>query len=66
MRGWRTKARDLVDGVSVDSMMRKEGGGDWAASSRARVKPVGPAPIMRMSVSFIVVFREEVELSLLR
>jgi hypothetical protein len=30
--------------------------GVWAASSRARVRPVGPAPIMRMSISGLDMF----------
>lgn len=37
-------------------MMRNEGTGVWAASSRARVRPVGPAPIMRMSISGLDIF----------
>lgn len=51
MRGCRTKARDLSERVVLDSMMRKDGMGVWDASSRARVRPVGPPPIMRMSSS---------------
>jgi hypothetical protein len=60
VRGCRTRARDLLERVVVLSIMRKEGQGmDVEASSRARVRPVGPAPMMRISVSVILVGSRE-------
>jgi hypothetical protein len=61
VRGCRTKARVLPERMDVDSMMRMVGGQGWAASSRARVRPVGPAPMIRISRGVILMFRRGFE-----
>jgi hypothetical protein len=61
VRGCKTKARLLPERMDVDSMMRKVGGQGWAASSRARVRPVGPAPMIRISRGTILMFRRGFE-----
>src|SRR5437762_1185646 len=49
MRAWTTMARDVVPGSAALSMIRT--GIPWRVSQRAKTRPVGPAPTIRIWVS---------------
>src|SRR5829696_9126687 len=53
VRGWRPRAREVAAGAGALSMMRQRT--PRLSNSQASVRPVGPAPTIRTSVSCFVV-----------